>query len=145
MGLRVYVIILLILYACSFMESVMSTHIADKIYQRMLRYEHHQENYQSSLQHGITPFGLQLKKLPQIETTSEDFPTKWSNILYNAERKLVNLLLDETKVMHEKMENDFDEVLRTSYPQNYTNMKNEIMERNITLKITLSERRKKKW
>ena len=75
MGLGVYVINLLILYACSFMESVMSTHIADRIYQRMLRYEHHQENYESSLQHDITPFGLQLKKIAQIETIS-DFPTK---------------------------------------------------------------------
>ena len=56
MGLRGYVIILLILYAFNFMESVMSTHIADRIYQRMLPYEHHQENYQSSLQHDITPF-----------------------------------------------------------------------------------------
>ena len=145
MGLRAYVITLLILYACSFMESVMPTHIADRIYQRMLRYEHHQENQQSSLQHGITPIGLQLKKLPQIETISEDFPTKWSNILYDAERKLVNLLLDETKVMHKKMENDFEEVLRTSYPHNYTDMENEIIGRNITLKITLRERRKKKW
>ena len=145
MGLRAYVIILLILYACSFMESVMSTHIADRIYQRMLRYEHHQENYQSSLQYSINPFGLQLKKLAQIETISEDFPTKWSNMLYDAEWKLVNLLLDETKVMHKKMENDFDEVLRTSYPHNYTDMKNETIGCNITLKITLSERRKKKW
>ena len=109
--MRAYVIILLILYACSFMESVMSTHTADRIYQWMLRYEHHQENYQSSLQHGITPFGLQLKKLAKIETISEEFPTKWSNILYDAERKLVNLLLAETKVMHEKVENDFDKVL----------------------------------
>ena len=50
----------------------MSTHIADRIYQRMLRYEHHQVNYQSSLQYGITPFGLQLKKRAQIETISED-------------------------------------------------------------------------
>ena len=81
MGLRAYVIILLILYACNFMESVMTTHIAYRIYQRMLRYEHHQENYQSSLQHGIAPFGLQLKKRAQIETISEDFLTKWFNIL----------------------------------------------------------------
>ena len=43
------------------------------------------------------------------------------------------------------MENDFEEVLRTSYPHNYTDMNNEIMGRNITLKITLSERRKMKW
>ena len=47
--------------------------------------------------------------------------------------------------MHKKMENDFDEVLRTSYPHNYTDTKNEIIGRNITLKIRLSERRKKKW
>ena len=46
--------------------------------------------------------------------------------------------------MHKKMENDFEEVLRTSYPHNYTDMKNEIIGHNITLKITLSERRKKK-
>ena len=83
MGFRAFVIILLILYACSFMKSVMSTHITDRIYQRMLGYEHHQENYQSSLQHGITPYGLQLKTHAQIETISEDFPTKWSNILYD--------------------------------------------------------------
>ena len=43
------------------------------------------------------------------------------------------------------MENDFDEVLRTPYSHNYTDMKNEIMGCNITLKITLSEKRKKKW
>ena len=44
-------------------------------------YGHHQENYEISRQHGITPYGLQLNKSAQIETISEDFPTKWSNIL----------------------------------------------------------------
>ena len=47
--------------------------------------------------------------------------------------------------MHKKMENDLDEVLRISYLHNYTDMKNEILRRNTTLKTTLSERRKKKW
>ena len=47
--------------------------------------------------------------------------------------------------MHKNLENDFDEVLRISYSHNYTDMKNEIMGRNIILKITLSERRKQKW
>ena len=31
--------------------------------------------------------GLQSKKRAWIETISEDFPTKWLNILYDAERK----------------------------------------------------------
>ena len=60
-----------------------------------------------------------------------------------SEWKLINLSLDEKKV--KKMVNDFDEVLRTSYPHNYTDMMSEIIRRNITLKITLSERRKKQW
>ena len=47
--------------------------------------------------------------------------------------------------MHKKMENDLDEVLRIPYLHNYTDMKNEILRRNTTLKTTLSERRKKKW
>ena len=79
---------------------------------------------------------MKLKKHAEIETILEDFPTKWSNILYDAEQKLVNLLLDETKVIHKKMGNDFNEVLRVSYPHNYAYMKNEIMRRSITLKIT---------
>ena len=65
----------------------------------MLQYERHQVNYRNSLPHGVTTYGLQLKKGAQIETT---LPTKWSNILYEAERKLVNLLLDEGKIMYEK-------------------------------------------
>ena len=144
MGMRVYVIILLILCLCSFIESEMSSHITYRIYQRILRYQHHQESYLSSLPNGITPSGLQLKKNARTETISEDFPTKWSNIFYNTEWKLVNLLFDGTKVIHTKTENDFDKVLRTSYPPNLTGMKNEIIRRNITLKITLSESRKKK-
>ena len=74
----------------------------------MLRYERHQQNYQTSLQHGINVVSF---KRAQFEIISEDFPTKWSNILYDAERKLVNLLLYETRVMHKKLEN---EVLKIS-------------------------------
>ena len=104
----------------------------------MLRYGRHQQNYQSSLQHGIN--AVHSFKRSQFETISEDFPTKWSSVLYDAERKLVNLLLHETRVMHKKLEN---EVLKISYPHNHTDMKNVIMRCNITLKITSSERRKK--
>ena len=40
------------------------------------------------------------------------------------------------------MVKEFDGVLITSYPHNYTDMKYEIMRHNINLKITLSEIRK---
>ena len=39
---KVFVITIIVpFYAYSLIESVMSTHITDGIYQRMLRYEHH--------------------------------------------------------------------------------------------------------
>ena len=91
MGLKVLVLTLLTIPdVYSFMESLMSNHISDKIYRWMLQYEHHQENYRNSLLHGITPYGLQLKKRDQIKTASPDFPTKWPNILYEPEHKLLN-------------------------------------------------------
>ena len=42
---------------------------------------------------------LQLKNSAQIETTSPDFQMKRPSILDDAERKLVNLFLDESKIM----------------------------------------------
>ena len=78
-----------------------------------------------------------------IETASPDFQMKRSSILDEAERKLVKLLLDENKVMYEKMENKFDLVLRAENLVNYTYVKDEIIKGNVTLKITLRERGKR--
>ena len=47
--------------------------------------------------------------------------------------------------MSEKMENKFEQVLRAENPVNYTDIKVNIIERNVTLKITLTKRWKKKW
>ena len=77
----------------------MSTHITDRIYEQMLRYKHHHENYKNNLLNNITPNGWQLKKKAQIETLLEDFSVKWTNVLYEAERELLQLLLKESQLM----------------------------------------------
>ena len=41
--------------------------------------------------------------------------------------------------MSEKMENKFEQVLRAENPVNYMDIKVNIIERNVTLKITLKE------
>ena len=46
--------------------------------------------------------------------------------------------------MYEKMENNFEQLLRAENPVSYTDIKPGNIERNVTLKITLRERRKKK-
>ena len=95
MTVKVFEITLFILlpYVCGFMENFFATHSTHRTYQRILHNEHHQGN---SLLNDITPYGLQLQKHAQIDNISEDFPAKWLNILHKAERKLVNLLLEET-------------------------------------------------
>ena len=145
---KVIVIVITIfvpLYACSLTESVMSTHITDRIYQRMLRYEHHHENYKNSLLNNITPYGLQLKKKAQIETVSEDFSVKWTNVLYEEERKLVQLLLNKSQLMYNKIDKELNDTIRSAYPENSEEIKIEIIHRNLTFKITFYERRVKKW
>ena len=104
--------------ACSLTESVMSVHITNGIYQRMLRYEHDHENYKNSLLNNITPYGLQLKKKAQIEAISEDFSVKWTNVLYKAERKLVQLLLKESQLMYDKMDKELNNTIKSAYPEN---------------------------
>ena len=113
--------------ACSLTESVMSAHITNRIYQRMLRYEHQHENYKNSLLNNITPYGLQLKNKAQIETMSDDFSVKWTNVLYKAEGKLVQLLLKESQLIYDKMDKELNNTIKSAYPENSEEIKNEII------------------
>ena len=67
------------------------------VFQKALRYSHQRENYKESLQNGVIPPGLRIKKQPAFIPTTEDFYIKWDSILYDAERKLVELLLVESE------------------------------------------------
>ena len=67
------------------------------------------------------------------------------NVLHETERKLVNLLLQKTKLVHQELENKFNKDLITNFPQNHIDVQKDIISRNLTLTITLSYRRKKKW
>ena len=53
-----------------------------------MNYKHHKENYIKSLQEGITPSGLQIKKKPAFLPVSEDFKIKWNAILHDAEKNI---------------------------------------------------------
>ena len=49
----------------------------DILFQKSIRYSHHKENYLRSLQEGIPPVGLNLKKKPAFVAILEDFQPKW--------------------------------------------------------------------
>ena len=98
MGLKFYhVITLCILSVNGWIFNAITMHFneIDLLYQKALKYQHHAENYKESLAYDITPFGLQLKKKAAISAISPDFDNQWNNVLKDAERKLLKLLLKE--------------------------------------------------
>ena len=78
----------------------------DILLQKSLRYQHHYKNYEDIIALDLIPKGLQIKKGPAFEPTSKDFNIKWNNILRDAERNLVELLLNESSKVVERVELD---------------------------------------
>ena len=78
--------------------------------QKTIRHQHHQKNYEKSLETGIIPKELKIK-VPAFQPESEYFFIKWEQILYNAEKNLVELFLYESSKVRDrffaKIEIDF--------------------------------------
>ena len=75
----------------------------DILFQKSVRYQHHKENYLTSLMEGITPRGLELKKRSAFAPISEDFMSKSDGTLFKAERDLLKLLLFKSDVALKKL------------------------------------------
>ena len=66
---------------------------------------------------GIVPTGLKLKKCTAFQTVSPDFDLNWNNVLYDAEKKRVKLLLEESKKVIAKIDTDIPIEIETKYPE----------------------------
>ena len=66
-------------------------------------------------------------------------------VLHEAERKLVQLSLKESQLIYDKMDKELNDTIKSSYLENSEEIKNEIIHRNLTLRITLNKRRVKEW
>ena len=93
---------------------------------------------------GITPRGLELKKRPAFAPISEDFMSKWDDILFKAEKDLVKLLLFESNLVIEKINLDIQHLLE-QYPNNLDNKRLEMEKNQAPLVCKLKKRRDKKW
>ena len=51
---------------------------------------------------------MKIKKSPAITPVSKDFNTKWNEVLYNAEKNLIKLLLYESSKVIAKIQVDLD-------------------------------------
>ena len=84
----------------------------EHLFQKSLRYNHRKDNYKISLEEGVIPTGLKLRKDPAFLPVTDGFQKKWNAILFNAERNLAELLLVETDSVNKKHELDFNKELK---------------------------------
>ena len=116
----------------------------DLLFQKGIRYKHHQEKFQESLANGVTPFGLRVKKAPGIVPVTDDFHTKWNEILKGAERKLIEPLLVESEKVIAKIQTELGYLISANYPENAQVEAKRLLDKNKHLEKTLEQRRKKK-
>ena len=69
----------------------------DLLLQKSIRYNHHKQNYERSLFEGIIPTGLKINKKLEFQPISGNFYQQWNTVLYDTEKRLVRLLLEESE------------------------------------------------
>ena len=77
----------------------------DYLYQKSVRYQHHRENYLTSLLEGLIPSGLKINKRPAFELVTDEFENQWNSVLYDAEKRL---LLKESKNVVAKVQSEIE-------------------------------------
>ena len=102
----------------------------ERLLQKSLRYQHHQKNCEKSLETGIIPKGLKIKKVPAFHPVSKNFFIKWEQILYNAEKNLVGLLLYESFKAIARIEIDFSDEIYKLHPDDYKAKRIELTNNN---------------
>ena len=121
MKIGYFLIILIILVTNSVHSMVFSDGLEhlDKLLEKSLRYKQNQLNYEESLRCGVILKSLRIRKDPAFESISDGFQIKWNDILYNAEKNLVELLLYESSKVVAKLEIDVNKELMNRHPNDY--------------------------
>ena len=113
--------------------------------QKSFRYEHHLKNYEESLKTGLIPNDLQIKKSEAIIPLTEDFHRKRYQILYDAEKNLVELLLYVSSQVVAKVQIDLDAEIRKINPKNYDQKYTDIKQKYYEDRKKLEVKRSTKW
>ena len=99
-----------------------NTHL-DLLFQKALRYEHHQKNFKESVSNYVTPFGLRIKKTPVIEIVNE-FHMNWHSNLKNVEKQPIVLVLFESETMVVKIQFEVDMSIKALFLNDQGEVKN---------------------
>ena len=93
----------------------------------------------------MIPPGIRIKKQLVFIPTTENFYIKWDSILYEAERKLVELLLVESEKVVAKIEIDINNQLNEKYSTDTSKKREELERRSQNYRRELRKCRRNKW
>ena len=117
----------------------------DNFLQKSLRHHHHRKYCIQSLHEGVIPTGLKLKKKPAINYISDGFEVQWNNVLHDAEKRLVELLLSESVILIDKTQREVKEIIINIYDGNLEEKWDELYKKHSNYQQQLEERRQRKW
>ena len=117
----------------------------DLLLQKSIRYNHHKQNYERSLFEGIIPTGLKINKKPTFQPISGNFYQQWNTVLYDTEKRLVSLLLEESEKVIETVEMNITREMDKTFPDYTNSEKTSVREKHKRFEQNLEIRRNKKW
>ena len=88
---------------------------------------------------------MRQKKSPEIEPVTKDFNLKWDQVLSDAGKSLVKLLLHESQEVIVKIELDITSELANVNIDDTDQKRRELYTKHKTYKKVLERRRTKKW
>ena len=94
---------------------------------------------------GLIPSGLRIKKRPPVNAISDTFEGQWIFVFYGAEKKLVQLLLQESKHTVNQFETQIKIEIRNDYTTTGSTKHKQLQEKHVKFRQQLEYRRAKKW
>ena len=88
---------------------------------------------------------MPIKKSAVITPATEDFHRKWQQILYDAEKNLLELLPYESSQVVAKIQINFDAEIRKISPKNYDQKYTDTKQKYYKYQKKLEVKRLKKW
>ena len=117
----------------------------DLLLQKSIRYNHHKQNYERSLFEGIIATGLKINKKPAFQPISGNFYQKWNTVLYDTEKRLVKLLLEESEKVIQAVETGITREIDKKFPDYTDSERTSVRVIHKKFKQNLEIRRNKKW
>ena len=117
----------------------------DFLLRKSVRYNHHKQNYEGSLFEGIIPKGLKINKKPAFQPISGNFYQQWNIVLYDTEKRLVRLSLEESEKVIETVEMDITREMDKKFPDYADSERTSVQEKHKRFEQNLKIRRNKKW